>query len=422
MSNSHYTGSLDTTTSIVAITSALCLYNALELVLLIFTTFANYRGLYFWSLLVATTGLVPYTIGLILNYFQVASLAGLIINNYGWWTAITGQSVVLYSRLGIVLGKGNDRILRYVKWMIIVDGLTLHTATTVVEFGSYYGSPPAQAPFSRAYTYVEKIQMTVFCIQEFIISALYLWKTMDIVKAQSLHAASPTNTSEQRKKRRVHRVMWQLFIINVVIIVLDIALLVLEYRNLHVPEVAFKGFCYSVKLKLEFAVLSKLVEVARFRNARPVPASLSHTFDVTSNDVTDSLPTTTKDNADMALDLGHGTGTTAISTSKHLGRLSRTDSASPPEWAADVLTPPRHIADDDDDDDVEMNAECPHQGQGQARRQSSAATFGGVLERGASSISTLVAGNVAEYPHQRRVRTGSEFLYADAIREIARRD
>ncbi|OAP61782.1 hypothetical protein AYL99_03985 [Fonsecaea erecta] len=404
MSDSYYTGTFDTTTIIVTITSALSLYNALELILLIFTTFAVYRGLYFWSLLVATTGLIPYVVGLILLYFQLtASVAGLVINNYGWWTAITGQSVVLYSRLGIVLGKGNDRILKYVKWMIIVDAICFHTTTTVVVFGSYYASPPARAPFSRAYTYVEKIQMTGFCIQEFIISGLYLWKTMDIVKAQQAPgaASSSINTSEQKKKRRVHRVMWQLFIINIVIIFLDIALLVIEYRNLHIPEVAFKGFCYSVKLKLEFAVLSKLVEVAGVKNPRTLGSLTSNTFDLTSHDRADSLPIM-NGNADLALD------SDPRSTHSTLARLSGTEqSASPPEWA-DALkqSSPRHI------DDVEKDAE--------KGRQQSLSTFD-AIERGPSNISTLVPGNVSEYPHRRHPRRDSDLLYADALRELARK-
>ncbi|EXJ75853.1 uncharacterized protein A1O5_00360 [Cladophialophora psammophila CBS 110553] len=398
MTDSYYTGKFDTTTIIVTITSALSLYNALELILLIFTTFAVYRGLYFWSLLVATTGLVPYIVGLILLYFRVtASVVGLVINNYGWWTAITGQSVVLYSRLGIVLGKGNDRILKYVKWMIIIDAICFHTTTTVVVFGSYYASPPAQAPFSRAYTYVEKIQMTGFCIQEFIISGIYLWKTMDIVKAQTQPAASSINTSEQKKKRRVHRVMTQLFVINIVIICLDIALLVIEYKNLHIPEIAFKGFCYSVKLKLEFAVLSKLVEVAGIKNPRTL--SLSNTFDLTSNDRTDSLPTV-NGNGDF-VDQSYR------SANSKLRGLSAAESSSPPEWMDDLKkSSSRHV------DDVEIDAE--------KGRQQSSSSFD-AIERGQGNISALVPGNVSEYPHHRRVRRESELLYADAIREMARK-
>ena len=40
----------------ITICCALATYNALELLLLIFTTFRRYSGLYFWSLLIASVG------------------------------------------------------------------------------------------------------------------------------------------------------------------------------------------------------------------------------------------------------------------------------------------------------------------------------------------------------------------------------
>lgn len=121
----------DSNAIIVIITSAIAGYNALELLLLIFTTFTHYAGLYFWSILIATSAVIPYVIGLCVFYFEWTSkLAGYIINNLGWITMVTGQSVVLYSRLGIVLGSGHDALLRFVKWMIIIDGIVLYTVTT----------------------------------------------------------------------------------------------------------------------------------------------------------------------------------------------------------------------------------------------------------------------------------------------------
>ena len=47
--------------------------------------------------------------------------------------------------------------------------------------------------------------------------------------------------------------------INIVIILMDLALLGLEFANLYILEATVKGVVYSVKLKLEFAVLGKLV-------------------------------------------------------------------------------------------------------------------------------------------------------------------
>ena len=129
--NFFFSGRYKATSIIVTICSALSLYNAIELILLIFTTFNAYRGLYFWSLLVASCGVIPYTVGLLFEYFQLTSLAvGLAIDNVGWWTMITGQSVVLYSRLGIVLGRGHRKILKAVKWMIIIDAILFHVTTT----------------------------------------------------------------------------------------------------------------------------------------------------------------------------------------------------------------------------------------------------------------------------------------------------
>jgi hypothetical protein len=90
--------------------------------------------------------------------------------------------------------------------------------------------------------------MIGFCCQEFILSGLYIWKALDIIK-----------TTE---RKRSHHVLWQLFSINVIIIVLDIGLLTLEFMNYHVLQQTVKGFTYSVKLKLELAVLNKLIELS----------------------------------------------------------------------------------------------------------------------------------------------------------------
>lgn len=222
------------------------MYNAVELLLLIYLTFKRKAGLYFWSILLASFGLIPYCVGWLIVYFDLTKdVAGFVIDSIGWILVVSGQSVVLYSRLHLVLQ--SPRILRAVLWMIIINGVVLHTTTTVVLFGSNLSD--AKEGFSAAYKVIEKVQMTVFCIQEFIISGLYVWKTADILK---------TAFSE-----RTRTLLWQLFGINVLIILMDVALLALEYKNLMVYQQGFKAVIYSVKLKLEFAVLNELVEVAK---------------------------------------------------------------------------------------------------------------------------------------------------------------
>lgn len=105
-----HTGYFDACSVIVIVCSTLALYNALELILLIFTTFKVlsrpskcWHGLYFWSLLVATFGVIPYTVGFLIAFFQLTQqYAGFTIDSYGWITMVTGRSVVLYSRLHLV--------------------------------------------------------------------------------------------------------------------------------------------------------------------------------------------------------------------------------------------------------------------------------------------------------------------------------
>jgi hypothetical protein len=54
---------------IIAFFSGLSIYNALELAILIFITFSRYRGLYFWSLLVSSLGLILYALGFVFKFF-----------------------------------------------------------------------------------------------------------------------------------------------------------------------------------------------------------------------------------------------------------------------------------------------------------------------------------------------------------------
>lgn len=99
---------------------------------------------------------------------------------------------------------------------------------------------------------MEKIQVTAFCIQEFTISGLYLYETHRILK--------PSATFQ---KKRTRQVMLHLIYVNVLIILMDITLLCTEYADLYDIQITFKGALYSVKLRLEFAVLNQLMSLTQ---------------------------------------------------------------------------------------------------------------------------------------------------------------
>lgn len=229
---------------------ALSFYNVFELVLLIFTTFRRWRGLYFWSLLLsAAVGVTFYSLGFLLKFFTTVSpILSVAILSIGWWTMVTGQSFVLYSRLHLVLR--DPAVLRRILYMIITDFFILQIPTTVLTFGS--NVPNASPTFVTAYNIMEKIQMTGFTIQECIISGFYVWETTKIL-----------SSAGYQQKRDTRRIMWQLIGINIAIVIMDLALLGIEYANEYAIQISLKGTVYSLKLKLEFAVLGKLVDFIR---------------------------------------------------------------------------------------------------------------------------------------------------------------
>lgn len=99
--------------------------------------------------------------------------------------------------------------------------------------------------FVRGYNIMEKIQMCGFFLQEIILSSIYINETIRILR-----------TSVQANTKRL---MYQLMAINILIIIMDLALLGLECASLYILETTTKPVFYSIKLKLEFAILGKLV-------------------------------------------------------------------------------------------------------------------------------------------------------------------
>ncbi|KFZ18705.1 hypothetical protein V501_01062 [Pseudogymnoascus sp. VKM F-4519 (FW-2642)] len=232
---------------------AVACYNCLELIVLILITFEHYKGTYFWSLLITTTvGVLPHSIGYLLLYFHLTSATwmSLTLTAIGWWIMITGQSIVLWSRLHLVLW--NERVLRLILGMILVNMVVLQVPSIILVYCATLAANPTTL---TAYKVMERIQIIGFSIQETIISSLYICKTSHLLKL------NPRGGNRG--------IVIQLVIINTIFILMDLALIILEYVNLHSFQTSFKAMVYSIKLKLEFAVLGKLVHIANRHSWNP---------------------------------------------------------------------------------------------------------------------------------------------------------
>lgn len=71
-------------------------------------------------------------------------------------------------------------------------------------------------------------------------------------------------------QKNSRKVLLHLLIVSIAVILLDITVIVLEFSGFHLIQISYKELAYSVKLKLEISVLSRLV---KFVQSRPMGSS-----------------------------------------------------------------------------------------------------------------------------------------------------
>lgn len=249
----------------VACLIAIGWYNALELIVVCFSTFKRYGGLYFWSLLIASSSIIPFSLGYLLIIYNVyTNLFPVAMELVAWVGMVTGQSLVLWSRLHLVVQ--NHNLLRWTLAMIIVDTIIFHIPGSVLELGSHTDK---QYLFDRAFNIFERIQLIGFSIQETILSLIYSWEAVRMLKL--------------RPRAHFRSILVQLLVINLAMIIMDAAVIGAQYTGYFDVHVTLKAMVYSVKLKLEYAILGKLVHYAEMGRTTSQPSDLSDYVDLTYN-------------------------------------------------------------------------------------------------------------------------------------------
>lgn len=71
-------------------------------------------------------------------------------------------------------------------------------------------------------------------------------------------------------QKNSRKVLLHLLIVSIAVILLDITVIVLEFSGFHLIQISYKELSYSIKLKLEISVLSRLV---KFAQSRPIGGS-----------------------------------------------------------------------------------------------------------------------------------------------------
>jgi hypothetical protein len=103
------------------------------------------RSLYFYACLFCSWGIIVHLLSITLIDWRIwESYSAIVIIHLSWCIYVVSQSVVLYSRLNLVLQK--TELGRYVLWMIIFNSVIFGLGTVV--FGMVAVSTPSSTLLS----------------------------------------------------------------------------------------------------------------------------------------------------------------------------------------------------------------------------------------------------------------------------------
>ncbi|KAL2823716.1 hypothetical protein BDW59DRAFT_180569 [Aspergillus cavernicola] len=224
---------------------AIAAYNTLVLLIWIFNFFKRWRGLYFWSILSGTISIAGFMIITILSRFQKAPS---VVTGIGiallYPCLLTSQILVLYSRLHLITTQGP--ILRFVLWAIIITSCILLLPFTIILIGLSTGHRQFLAPEQ----FIERFMIIGTVIRELILCAIYIY--------QAIRQLKPIIAVKGRAGRKV---MIHLILVIGAVIVLDAFMLTSIYIGASGLGLAYTCVAQSVKLKMEFGMLNRLLEL-----------------------------------------------------------------------------------------------------------------------------------------------------------------
>ncbi|OOO09394.1 Heterokaryon incompatibility [Aspergillus oryzae] len=241
----------DRETSLAAIPLlAIAAYNSVELFYWIFSFFRRYNGCYFWSLLVTAMGIIIFVTAVVLSLADMGPSALIkIAYSLGFLVMVTGSATVLYARLHLVT---MDKTPEHVLCFIIFTTCTLHLPLTIlylVRAFIEFTTRPALESFSRKY---EHFVIACSCARELVLSGIYLWVAFRNLK--------PILDAKGQEGCRVKS---ELIVMNAFVLASTVCLVVLDHTDHDAIKHGYGSMATSIKLKMEFAILNKLVNLVQ---------------------------------------------------------------------------------------------------------------------------------------------------------------
>ena len=240
-------------------------FSSIEILGSVLFAFRKYKGRYIYCMLIASLGILVYSIfNFTLLYALLNPYVSVACGSIGWIFMVTGQALVLHSRLHLIVK--NRTKVKWVLIMICTNAICVHLAQTGLALKVNLSfSHPSTTTTNKAHQAVEmhmqgkgkytpwiwgtKISTTVFTLQDFLISSLYIFESHHVMQAGST-----------LRGKTCRLVMHHLILANIFIISLDALQLAFEWTELYTIYPASKPVLYALKLKLAFRVLNNLTD------------------------------------------------------------------------------------------------------------------------------------------------------------------
>ncbi|CAN9441553.1 unnamed protein product [Alternaria alternata] len=112
------------------------------------------------------------------------------------------------------------------------------------------------ARFLPGFLVYDKVQIVVICVQELIISIIYIYETVRLLG----------HGTDSNGRGPLQKLLRHLIFVNIVVLILDITLLAVQFSGHYEIQTTYKTAVYSVKLKIEFSVLNRLVSIVEHKH------------------------------------------------------------------------------------------------------------------------------------------------------------
>jgi hypothetical protein len=168
---------------------------------------------------------------------------------------VSGFACVLYSRLNLILE--SRKVRRWVLGLIVFNGVVFHPMMITLSIGlAALGQDPirnrnAMVSWYNVFKPMERVQIVMFSGQEILISSFYVRCAYQYLRTRYV------------QQRTVQRAMYLLLAVQAIVVLIDIALIVIDFVGFLTLKLFIHSFVYCVKLELEFLVLNQLVELSQ---------------------------------------------------------------------------------------------------------------------------------------------------------------